>query len=213
MVAILVLMGAVLRAQSSSISADNGIFPSRDASYVPPNGKQRWHIYLHDNFEIPGAYFRALGASIGEHYPAKPAAWPSGPAGYFADVGSQFGRFTIGGTIDAVAASALRYEPRYLPCNCHGPPRRVGHAVLRTFLTYDHDGRRVPDLPGLAGNYGGSILMMYWYPSGYGSISRGIQAGNFSLAIQGVVNVVKEFAPDIRDTIGRKKIKRIRVPN
>jgi hypothetical protein len=159
---------------------------------------------LHDYFENPGAYFRAFGASIGEHYPSNPPTWPSGAPGYFTDVGSQFGRFTIDGTIDASMAAAFRYDPRYLPCNCQGAFRRSAHAVLRTFMTYDQDRRRVPDLPGLSGIYGGSMLMMYWYPKGYSQLTTGVQAGNFSLGVQGVVNIVKEYAPDIKRAVRRK---------
>jgi hypothetical protein len=203
--ALLLLTATMVNAQSDPATAANSIFPNVRSPYQPLNAKQRWQIYFHDNFENPGAYFRAFGASIGEHYPSNPPTWPSGAPGYFADVGSQFGRFTIDGTIDASIAAAFRYDPRYLACNCHGAFRRTGHAILRTFITYDQDGHRVPDLPGLSGIYGGSMLMMYWYPKEYGPLSRGVQAGNFSMGVQGVVNIVKEFAPDIKRAVRRKR--------
>ena len=206
--ALLILTDCKTQAQSDSATVANGIFPPIRSAYQPLSGEQRWQTYLHDNFETPGAYFRAFGASIGEHYPANPSTWPSGAAGYFTDVGSQFGRFTIDGTIDASMAAALRYDPRYLSCGCHGAFRRTAHAVLRTFMTYDQSGQRVPDLPGIAGVYGGSMLMMYWYPREYSPLSRGVQVGNFSLGVQGVVNIVKEFAPDIRRTVRRQKGRR-----
>jgi hypothetical protein len=201
--AMLVLTGSMVHAQTDLANVANSIFPETLSPYQPLSAKQRWQIYFHDNFESPGAYFRAFGASIGEHYPTNPRTWPSGAAGYFADVGSQFGRFTIDGTIDASMAAAFRYDPRYLACNCHGAFRRTGHAVLRTFITYDKDGHRVPDLPGLSGIYGGSMLMMYWYPKGYSPLTTGVQAGNFNLGVQGVVNIVKEFAPDIKRAVQR----------
>ncbi len=79
-----------------------------------------------------------------------------------------------------------------------GAYRRTGHAILRTFLTYDRTGHRVFDLPGLAGMYCGSMLMMYWYPRGYGPLTTGVQVGNFTVAVQSVVIIVKEFSPDIK---------------
>lgn len=202
--AMLMLTWSMARAQTDPVANADSIFPKALSLYQPLSEKERWHIYFHDNFESPGAYFRAFGASIGEHYPTNPPTWPSGAAGYFADVGSQFGRFTIDGTIDASMAAAFRYDPRYLACNCHGAFRRTGHAILRTFITYDRDGHRVPDLPGLSGIYGGSMLMMYWYPKGYSPLTTGVQVGNFSLGVQCVVNIVKEFAPDIKRFVRRK---------
>jgi len=202
--ALLLLTATMVNTQAGPATAANGIFPKVRSAYKPLSTKQRWQIYFHDNYENPGAYFRAFGASIGEHYPSNPPSWPLGAAGYFADVGSEFGRFTIDGSIDASMAAAFHYDPRYLACNCHGPFRRTGHAILRTFMTYDQNGRRVPDLPGLSGMYGGSMLMMYWYPKGYSPLTTGVQAGNFSLGVQGVVNIVKEFAPDIKRAMRRK---------
>lgn len=185
-------------AQAAFRSQANSVFSAAGSTYQPLNVKERWDEYLHDNFESPGSYIRAFGASIGEHYPRNPPNWPAGASGYFADVGSQFGRFSIGGTIDATMAATLQFDPRYIPCHCGGALRRTAHAALRTFITYDRDGRRVPDVPGLAGTYGGSMLMMYWYPRGYGPLTTGVQVGTFSLGVEGVVNIVKEFAPDIR---------------
>lgn len=199
------LTAVIAHGQGNSSSVAGGVFPEAGSSYQPLSAQQRWQEYVHYNFESPGAYLRAFGASIGEHYPRNPPTWPSGAAGYFTDVGSQFGRFTIDGTIDAAMAAALQYDPRYLACNCHGAFRRTTHAVLRTFVTYDQDGRRVPDLPGLSGIYGGSMLMMYWYPRRYSPLTTGVQVGNFSLGVQGVVNIVKEFAPDIKHAINRPK--------
>lgn len=199
------LTAVITQAQSNSSIVAGGVFPAAVSSYQPLSAQQRWQQYVHDNFESPGAYIRAFGASIGEHYPQNPPTWPSGAAGYFTAVGSQFGRFTIDGTIDAAMAAALRYDPRYLACNCHGAFRRTTHAVLRTFITYDRNGRRVPDLPGLSGIYGGSMLMMYWYPRGYSPLTTGVQVGNFNVGVQGVINIVKEFAPDIKHAIHGQK--------
>jgi len=124
-------------AQASSAVGEDRIFPATRSLYQPVDAQQRWNIYFRDNFLSPGAYFRALGSSIGERYPRNPKNWPSGGAGYFADVGSQFGRYSIEGTIEASMAAGLRYDPRYLACACQTPGQshlKIGRTRVATYV-------------------------------------------------------------------------------
>lgn len=162
------------------------------------DAKDRWHDYVVQNFAIPGALFRTLGASLGDQGGNAPPEWGQGWQGFGQRAASEFGRFTIAGTIQSSMAATLREDTRFFRCQCRGFLQRSGHAISRTFITYDHNGHKTPDLPGLAGIYGGGMLMTYWDPHRFTPLSDGFRNGNIGEAVATGITLIREFAPDFK---------------
>lgn len=173
-------------------------------SYSPMTKKERWNQYLGDNFVNQGAYFKAFGASLGDSTANRPAQWGGPAERYSLNFASQFARFTITGTVQSSMAAALAYDTRYHQCECKGGWKRAGHALSRTFVTYDSSGHHKLDVPGLSGIYEGSMLMMYWYPRGYDPLTNGVRNGNIAVGVTTGVYVIKEFSPELKRMFHRR---------
>jgi hypothetical protein len=175
-------------------------------SYTPMTRQERWRDYKQVNFKSYGAFFQAFFTGLGDDFGDVPH-WDSGMAGLSEHVGSEFATFTIGGTIHSSLAAALHQDTRYFPCACRGGFHRIGHAVGRTFLTYGDNGRLYPDLSGLAGIYGGTMLTTEWYPGKYTATGYGFRQGNIAVGVTSIIYVIREFSPEIKQAFHRRKNK------
>jgi len=165
---------------------------------------ERWQDYKDQNFQSYGAFFQAFFTGLGDELGDVPR-WDSGMAGLSEHVGSEFARFTIGGTIHSSLAAALHQDTRYFRCSCRGAFPRTLHAVGRTVFTYGYNGHVYPDVSGLAGIYGGSMLMTTWYRGKYTAIGYGVQQGNIAVGVTSAIYVIREFSPEIKRAFHRRK--------
>ena len=186
----------LLLSHTLGLAQDSGA--STATSYSPMTKKERWSQYLNENFASQGPYFRAFGASLGGSTANKPAEWGGPAERYSLNFASQFARFTIAGTVQSSMAAGLGYDTRYHHCDCKGGWKRTGHALSRTFVTYDSFRRRRFDVPTLSGIYAGSMLMMEWYPRGYNPLTNGVRNGNIAAGITAGIYLIREFSPELK---------------
>lgn len=137
------------------------------SNYVPMTAEDRWNDYVRQNFAQPGVFFQTFFTAVGDQTANVPSEWGKSADSFPQRLGSEFARFTIGGTIKSTIAAGLREDTRFHPCHFHGAWHRTIHAVSRTLLTYNQDGKRTLDIAGLAGLYSGPMVMTRWYPSRY----------------------------------------------
>jgi hypothetical protein len=163
---------------------------------------ERLKDFLHVNFESPGAFFQTFFTGLGDATGNVPK-WDSGPLGFSEHMGSEFARFTIGGAIHSSLAAILHQDTRYFRCSCPGGLHRTVHAVSRTLLTYDDHGRIRPDISGLAGIYGGPMVMTSWYPNNYTPLGYGVRQGNIAAGITTTIYVIREFSPEMKRALHR----------
>jgi hypothetical protein len=162
--------------------------------------EERWRDFKHVNFESPGAFFPTFFTGLGDAT-GKVPRWDSGALGFSEHMGSEFARFTIAGAIHSSLAATFHQDTRYFPCACQGAFHRTAHAVSRTLFTYNDNGRLRPDISGLAGIYGGPIIMTSWYPANYTPLGYGIRQGNIAAGITSAIYVIREFSPDIKHAL------------
>lgn len=174
-------------------------------TYTPMTRQERWQDYEHVNFDSYGAFFQAFFTGLGD-YSGDVPHWDSGIAGLSEHVGSEFATFTIAGTIHSSLAAALHQDTRYFPCACRGGLHRTLHAVGRTLFTYGDNGRLYPDVSGLAGIYGGSMLTAAWYPRKYTATGYGVRQGNIAVGVTSAIYVIREFSPEIKRVFHRQRV-------
>jgi len=172
--------------------------------YSPMTKQERWQDYEQQNFKSYGALFQALFAGLGD-YEGHVPKWDSGVAGVSEHVGSEFATFTIAGTIHSSLAATLHEDTRYFRCSCQGGFHRTLHAVGRTLFTYGDNGHLYPDISGLAGIYGGEMLTTEWYGGKYTPTGYGIRQANIAVGITSAVYVIREFSPEIKQAIHRRR--------
>jgi hypothetical protein len=105
-------------------------------------GRERWNDYLRQYFAQPGAFFQTFFTALGDQTGNVPSDWGGGASKFPQRFGSEFARFTIGGTIKSMIDAGLQEDTRFFRCTCHGALARTTHAVSKTFLTYNADGHR-----------------------------------------------------------------------
>jgi hypothetical protein len=194
---LLLLAPICSRAQSITIHTPVNA-PFDPKTYKPLDARQRLRRWWQEDGGSPTLHVNAwMIAAITQSY-NDPPAWGRTTGGFARRLGSDYAQFFMGGSIHEGLAAAAGTDPRYFPCGCKGLFRRGGHAIEMTFLTYNRQGNIVPDLPQLAGMYGGSMIGKLWYPPHYSPLVQGVQFGDIRLGIVGVVHEVQEFSPELK---------------
>ena len=193
-------------AEGQQAAVNSGEHPSARWNYVPMTGRERWNDYVRQNFAQPGAFFQTFFSALGDQTGHVPSNWGSGATVFPQRLGSEFARFTIGATIESTIDAGLHQDTRFFRCVCHGTVARSLHAVSRTFLTYNSDGNRRLDIGGIAGIYGGPMLMTTWYPRNYTALGYGLRQGNLAAGITTGIYVIREFSPELRRLFRRHEI-------
>jgi hypothetical protein len=70
--------------------------------------------------------------------------------------------------------------------------------VSRTLHTYNREGERRLDIGGIAGSYGGPMVMTTRYLSKYTALGYGVRQGNLAAAITTGIYVIREFSPELK---------------
>jgi len=174
-------------------------------TYTPLTRHERWHGYLHETFLGTQPALQIFGTALLDHLGHAPTQWGVGFHGYTHRLENRFYSTMIDGSVHASLAALLRQDTRYLPAHDGRPARRVGHALWRTFFTYNQAGGRVFDVSGLAGIYAGTMIPMLWHPRGYSPMAQGVRAGDFGVMFQAGNNLIKEFRPDITRLFAKKQ--------
>jgi hypothetical protein len=164
--------------------------------------EDRWKDYVRQNFAQPGAFFQTFFTALGDQTGNVPSAWGKGLGAFPRRAGSEFARFTIGGTIKSAMAAGLHEDTRFYPCACRGVLSRTAHAVSRTVLTYNQNGKRTLDIAGL---YGGPVIMTAWYPGRYTPLGYGVRQGNLAIGITAGIYLIREFSPELKGLFRHKK--------
>jgi len=192
-------------ASGQQAAGTNEISSPSTWNYVPMSGRDRWNDYWRQNFAQPGAFFQTFFTALGDQTGNVPSAWGGGASKFPQRFGSEFARFTIGGTIKSTISAGLQEDTRFFRCTCHGALSRTAYAASRTFLTYNSDGRRTLDIGGLAGIYGGPMVMTTWYPSKYTAVGYGVRQGNLAAGITTGIYVIREFSPELKRLFRRRE--------
>jgi hypothetical protein len=184
----------VLAAAETSTTVGKGTIAAQSyLTYIRPNQASKFDNYFFDTF---GPYPIAVAAVEGgiDQFDNSPPEWNGGAEGYGKRFGSDLGIEAVSTTTRYALSEALKQDPLYYRCECHGVFRRVGHAVVSTFTARTgEDGRRVFSLPALAGPYAGSFTAVYaWYPNRFGA-EDAFRIGNYSLLEYMGGNIALEF--------------------
>ncbi len=170
--------------------------------YRFPTNRERLGDFLRDTTG-PGAFLQSAFIAGTHHLANAPPEWGRGIEGYNRRLANQFGRTAIQNGILLGLGAALKQDLRYQRCSCSGFLRRTGHALLSDFTARTPDGRQTFTLAKAAGIYAGATISSSWYPDRYTAIGDGIRLGNVSIASSTLMNLAREFWPEIRRLLHR----------
>ncbi len=182
-----------------------GAYVPKDVPLEPLTLTQRRQLLIRQTFLTYGTYVKTAFFSLSDQIQNKPSEWEDGFSGFGKRFASRYGQFAIQNALSATGNALLGYEPRYERCRCSGTWPRVGHALTRNFVTYNHTEReRRPQLAMYTAALGAGMITSTWRP-GSGAWHQGYVSVLTQAAFGSLANIVGEFAPEIARLIKRKK--------
>lgn len=168
----------------------------------PPTWSDRRDVFLR-KLVGPQAIWETVPGAAFDTARNFPGQWGRTGSGVAKRLGSQYGQFLVGESIE-LGVSALHHEdPRYFRMPDAGFGHRLGHALASTVVVRGIDGHPTPGLARLADVYGSWAIATSWNPpdqrnprkiAAYGSLGLGIKEGG---------NLFREFWPDVKRRFGR----------
>lgn len=168
-------------------------------NYTPLTGDERLKLYFKQTYYSYGAYFGPFFAALVlDQTTNDPPEWGGGWRGYGRRVASRVGSNTVQNSFQAPVAALLNEDVRYIGSNEHGFKRRFKHAVLYSFLTYNHEGHPTPNVANLGGYYVASAVSTSWSPDSRGVVRFTLSDGSKQIGLSVLVNLLQEFWPEVR---------------
>jgi hypothetical protein len=134
-----------------------------------------------------------------------PDEWPQGMKGYGWRLASRFGRSGVRHALMLGTDIVLKTDYRYERCECLGFGSRTKHALRRVLVIRKDNGGETINMTRLVGAYVTPVITDQWLPDRLNTVSRKLTGGTTYLGWNFANNMLKEFWPDIKTRIFRKK--------
>jgi hypothetical protein len=192
-----------LAAQSPGAAGNAPPVPSDAAS--GPQSPQWSRLSVQDKLRYDARHFAAyenfvyagIGAAV-DQWRDRPPEWGQGWGAYTERYASHIGQFAIQRSImfpvQAVDHEDARYS-RSTRTSYHG---RFGDALLHTIWRRSDSGETMPAYSEFFGDYGAAAISRAWWPQRFHHGSAIFVAGSDTILIDAGINVVHEFAPDVK---------------
>ncbi len=180
------------------------VAPGTQAVYTPMTSSQRWSDFVSSSLASPAVALRVFSSAAISHINREPVSYGMGSRGFFERAGSHYARFAVSGSIHSGLAAALGHDTRYFREPEKSGWRRAGHALRRTLVTRDREGRDVFDISQMTALYVSPMVASTWHPRHISPLTQGFRAGNFGVGAQAMGNLFREFGPDLKRRLLRK---------
>lgn len=178
-----------------------------NAANVPPlTAGQKFKAVARGTFDPLQFVYYGFLAGVGQGTDDEPS-FGQGALGYAKRYGTIFGDTTIENfMVGAVMPSLLHQDPRYFQRGKGGFGRRTWYAMTRIFVTRADSGRTQFNASEVLGSALGAGISIYTYhPEGDQKVASVMSVWGTQVGLDAVGNVFKEFWPDIRRHLHKKK--------
>jgi len=173
----------------------------------PLTTSQKFELFANKAFDRFTFIKAAAGAGIGQARNA-PEGWGQGSAGYGRRYGAAFAGSVYSDFFTRFALpSLLRQDPRYFRKGQGPAGERIGYAMSRVVVTQGDNGRRQFNFSQVLGTLFAAALTNAYYPEEERRAGRTFARAGRQLAMNAGLNVLKEFGPQLRRKMFRKKKK------
>ncbi len=165
--------------------------------------KDKFQIYLHQNYGPQNFILPAVGAGASMLYPPThyPHDWKDCGGAFGRWYGEQIAASTANRTAQMLTGIAWHEDPRYLPSSSKDFFMRLGHAMAFTLVDKTDGGRNTLALANLAGAAAGGFVGMSFLPPGYNDTTHAEQRALRGLSTIAVRNILTEFRPEYEPTL------------
>jgi hypothetical protein len=148
-------------------------------------------------FEVDNFVYAAIGASF-DQLRDRPPEWGQGGEALGERFASHVGQYIIQRSIMFPVQAIDHEDTRYWPSRHTSFGGRVGDAILHTVWRHDDSGGMMPAYSEFLGDYGAAAVSRMWWPDRYHTGSAIFIAGTDTILVDAGINVLHEFAPDIK---------------
>jgi hypothetical protein len=186
-----------------------GILPNnrmteKDLPFHPLTARQKIVIAAKDSFDIPVYPVAGLFAALYQIENQNPS-FGQGMSGYSKRFATAYGDQMIGNMMtEGLVPALIHADPRYFRLGEGGKAHRALYAVSQIFVTRMDSGRTTFNFEEWGGNAAAVAISNAYYPD-----TRDARDNASKLMIQCATdafsNVLKEFWPDVKRKLGKKK--------
>lgn len=148
-------------------------------------------------FAIDNIIYAGIGAGL-DQWRDRPGAWGQGWGAWGQRYASHLGQYAIQRSIMFPVQAIDHEDTRYFRSNRTSLQGRVGDAFLHTIWRHSDDGDMMPAYSEFFGDYGAAAVSRLWWPQKYHNGRAIFIAGSDTILIDAGINVLREFAPDIK---------------
>jgi hypothetical protein len=182
--------------------------PQPADTQIPPTGPQsaQWKgLSVADKlrydarhfFDVDNIIYAGIGASI-DQWRQRPGQWGEGWGAFGDRYASHLGQYAIQRSIMFPVQAIDHEDTRFFRSKRTSLQGRVGDAFLHTIWRHDDSGGMMPAYSEFLGDYGAAAISRFWWPQQYHTGSAIFIAGSDTILIDAGINVLHEFAPDIK---------------
>jgi hypothetical protein len=150
------------------------------------------HLFDWDNLVYAG-----IGAGF-DQLRNRPSEWGQGWGAFGERYASHLGYYLIQRSIMFPVQAIDHEDTRYFRSKRTSIQGRIGDAFLHTIWRHNDSGGMMPAYSEFLGDYGAAAVSRMWWPGHYHTASSILIAGSDTILVDGGINVLHEFAPDIK---------------
>jgi hypothetical protein len=163
----------------------------------PMTVKQKLRYDARHFFDVDNIIFAGMGAGL-DQLRDRPGEWGQGWGPYFERYGSHLGQYFIQRSIMFSVQAVDHEDARYYRSHRGSFGGRLGDAFLHTVWRHNDSGGMMPAYSEFFGDYGAAAVSRLWWPQRYHNASAVFVAGSDTVVIDAGINVLREFAPDVK---------------
>jgi hypothetical protein len=177
------------------------------APFVPITAKHKFYIASKDSFDYPVYLTSALFAGLYQLDDQNPS-FGQGVKGYAKRFATSYGDQAIGNLMtEAIFPSLLHEDPRYFRVGAGGGSawHRMGYALTRVIVVRTDKGKSDFNYSEWLGNGTSVAISNLYYPGDTHNVADNVQKLGVAIATDAFSQVLKEFWPDIKHKLIKKK--------
>src|SRR5450432_812570 len=172
--------------------------------FTPITARQKMTIACKDSFDLPVYPTAAAFAALYQLEDQNPS-FGQGMAGYAKRFGTAYGDQMIGNMMtEGIVPSLLHEDPRYFRLGEGTKRSRAKYALEQILVTRTDGGRKTFNVAEVGGNAAAVAVTNLWYPDTR-TVSDNVEKLGIQLATDAFSNVLKEFWPDVKRYLQRKR--------
>jgi hypothetical protein len=148
-------------------------------------------------FDVDNVIYAGIGAAF-DQARDRPDEWGEGWGPFAERYGSHLGQYVIQRSIMFPVQAIDHEDTRYFRSTRRSFQGRLGDAFLHTVWRHNDSGGMMPAYSEFLGDYGAAAVSRMWWPDRFHNGTAIFVAGSDTILIDAGINVLHEFAPDIK---------------